>query len=95
MRGKPRQRAVQMALIVLWRRVMSYPKKFYGLKGLVDGAYQTRRILPRFMYAYGHHRMVSNYLKYSQIRKLQIAGGPNVLPGWLNPTLTQQRRLCS
>jgi predicted SAM-dependent methyltransferase len=82
-----------MALNVLWRRVMSYPKKFEGLKGLVNATYQTRRILLRFVYAYGHHRMASNYLKYSQIRKLQIASGPNVLPGWLNTDLNPTKEI--
>jgi predicted SAM-dependent methyltransferase len=72
---------------------MSYPKKFEGLKGLVNAAYKTRRILLRLMYAYSHHRMASNYLKYSQIRKLQIASGSNVLPGWLNTDLNPAKEI--
>ncbi len=30
---------------------------------------------------------IRNYMKSSQIRKLQIGSGPNLLPGWLNTTL--------
>jgi predicted SAM-dependent methyltransferase len=82
-----------MALTVLWRRVMSYPKKFEDLKSLVNAAYQTRRILLRFIYAYVHHRMTNNYLKFTRIRKLQIACGSNVLPGWLNTDLNPTKEI--
>jgi predicted SAM-dependent methyltransferase len=59
-------------------------------------ASQLRRILPRGLVRallfivrvpFGHRHMASNYLKYSQIRKLQIGSGVNILPGWLNTDL--------
>jgi predicted SAM-dependent methyltransferase len=37
--------------------------------------------------------MVSNYLKYNQIRKLQIASGSNVLSGWLNTDLNPAKEI--
>ena len=60
-------------------------------------ASQMRRILPRSIVRalFGHRRMASNYLKYSQIRKLQIGSGVNILPGWLNTDLNPAKGIMS
>jgi predicted SAM-dependent methyltransferase len=60
-------------------------------------ASQVRRILPRSIVRtlFGHRRMASNYLKYSQIRKLQIGSGVNILPGWLNTDLDPAKGIMS
>ena len=44
----------------------------------------TRRILFRYFLALRHRKIIRNYFKVHQIRKLQIGTGRNALKGWLN-----------
>ena len=52
---------------------------------LPHGLVRTLLFILRVLFS--HRRMASDYLKYNQIRKLQIGSGFHFLPGWLNTDL--------
>jgi predicted SAM-dependent methyltransferase len=58
-----------------------YLKKHTRLLGLAE---TTRRVLFRYLYAIRHRKMIKNYFRSHQTRKLQIGAGRNALKGWLN-----------
>lgn len=40
---------------------------------------------------FGYHYLAGNYIKNSQVKKLQIGCGTNILPGWLNTDLNPSK----
>lgn len=54
---------------------------------------KMRRAFFRSLFAIRHRRMITNYLRSNQIRKLQIGCGRNLMKDWLNTDLNPNRKI--
>jgi predicted SAM-dependent methyltransferase len=61
--------------------IKQYLKKHKRLLRLAE---KTRRVLFRYLFSARHRKVIKNYFKLHQTRKLQIGTGRNALKGWLN-----------
>jgi predicted SAM-dependent methyltransferase len=74
--------------VKVWQGFMRYPKNHKTLT-----LARMRRLLLRCLFAISHRRIIKNYLRSHQTRKLQIGSGRNALNGWLNTDLTPTKEV--